>query len=118
MLVQGPPDDLSLLGGLAEGLGVRLSGRENRSSLWRALTEAVRLCRLQNLGVVLAVDDAHEIDDPAAIDRLTHLDPHPKRRSPLKVGRDDRFGPALGPLGAGDPPGASDPFRGGGIPGP
>ncbi|HEU5117015.1 MAG TPA: type II secretory pathway protein ExeA, partial [Isosphaeraceae bacterium] len=83
-----------LMSQLADGLGVRPPALSTRPSLWRTLTDAARLCRLQNLGLVLAIDDAQEIDDPTQIDRLTHLDTHPKSRvSVLKVGRDQPSGP-------------------------
>ncbi len=94
VLVQAPTDGESLMTQLAQGLGVRHAALPTRPALWRALTDAARLCRLQNLGLVLAIDDAHEIDDPAQIDRLTHLDTHPKSQvSVLKVGRDQPADP-------------------------
>jgi type II secretory pathway predicted ATPase ExeA len=94
VLVQAPTDGESLMSQLADGLGVRPPALSTRPSLWRTLTDAARLCRLQNLGLVLAIDDAQEIDDPTQIDRLTHLDTHPKSRvSVLKVGRDQPSGP-------------------------
>ncbi|HWE38439.1 MAG TPA: ATP-binding protein [Isosphaeraceae bacterium] len=70
--VVGPADGDALATGLAEALGRRVSGRD---SAWRRLAEALRLCRAQRLAVTLAIDDAHALADPDAIDRLLRLDP-------------------------------------------
>ncbi len=81
-------DGLGLLGALAEGLGARSDPGTSRALTWRSLTEAVRLCRLQSLRVVLAVDDCHAVADPAELQRLVYLDPHPQARvTVLRVGR-------------------------------
>ena len=50
---------------------------------WKALGDAVRLCRWQRLHVVLAVDDAQDLTDTGDrldLERLAHLDPHPEAR--------------------------------------
>ncbi len=78
-----PLDGPSLLAGLARGLGARVDPDAGRAVAWRGLTESVRLCRLQGLGVVLAVDDAHALIEPADLrdlERLAHLDPHSDTR--------------------------------------
>ena len=81
--VSAPMDGTDLLAGLASGLGGRVSPRDGRSAAWRALADAVRLCRWQKLHAVLVVDDAQFLDDEADrrdLERLTHLDPHPATR--------------------------------------
>lgn len=93
VLVQAEGDGHSLTGRLVELLGGRVCGTESRALLWRMLGDRVKLCRLQGLGLVLGVDDAHELDDPEEIERLGRLDPHPRARiSVLKVGRDEGAG--------------------------
>jgi MSHA biogenesis protein MshM len=85
-------DGSSLLIGLSEGLGVRPAPGRGRSGAWRALADAVRLLRLQGLGAVFAIDDAHRLADPSArgeLDRLLHIDPHPEARfTVLLAGRE------------------------------
>lgn len=81
--VSAPMDGADLLAGLASGLGGRVSPREGRPAAWRALADAVRLCRWQKLHAVLIVDDAQLLDDEADrrdLERLAHLDPHPATR--------------------------------------
>jgi general secretion pathway protein A len=77
-LVRSPFDGATMLGELARALGHRERGASLRASCWRNLANAVRVCRLQGLSVVLAVDDDHELTDPIDrqdLDRLVHLDP-------------------------------------------
>ena len=56
-----PTDGASLFVGLAEGLGLRVAAGLGRSSSWRALCDAARLCRAQGLQVVLAVDGSQSL---------------------------------------------------------
>ncbi len=82
-LVSSPTDGISLLSTLAERLGIRAAPGADRASAWKALTDAVRLCRWQRLQVVLAIDDAQDLIAPTDrldLDRLVHLDPHPESR--------------------------------------
>src|SRR5258707_1069314 len=54
-----------------------------RGLSWKALDEAVRLCRWQRQRVILAIDDCEHLTDPAGLldlERLVHLDPHPDSR--------------------------------------
>jgi MSHA biogenesis protein MshM len=89
--VTGPVDGPSLLAGLAEGLDVRLPAGVGRALAWKRLADAVRLGRPQGLHVVLAVDDCQYLSTPADrldLERLTHLDPHPRARLTIvRVGR-------------------------------
>lgn len=89
--VAGPVDGPTLLAELAEGLHVRLPAGASRPLAWKRLADAVRLARPQGLHVVLAIDDCHHLTDPADrldLERLVHLDPHPKARlTVVRVGR-------------------------------
>ncbi len=81
--VSSPPDGARLLAGLAEGLGARVPTGSGRAMAWKILADAVRLCRWQRLGVVLAIDDGQDLVGPVDrldLDRLAHLDPHPDAR--------------------------------------
>jgi type II secretory pathway predicted ATPase ExeA len=81
--VHGPPDATALLSGLAEGLGGSVGVAAGRGVAWRALAEAVRLCRFQKVHAVLVVEDSHLLAEPAdrrALERLAHLDPNPAAR--------------------------------------
>jgi MSHA biogenesis protein MshM len=93
VLVSSAGDGASLLAGLAEGLGRRVPPGASRGSGWRALGEAVRLCRWQRLRVILAIDDCQYLADPVDrldLDRLVHLDNHPAARlTVLQVFRSD-----------------------------
>jgi type II secretory pathway predicted ATPase ExeA len=83
VLRAAPADGPSLLAELAEGLGQRVPDGPSRAAAWRALEQAVRLCRWQRLGVILAIDDCQFLGDPADqldLERLVHLDPHPESR--------------------------------------
>jgi MSHA biogenesis protein MshM len=76
-------DGAGLLASLAEGLGRRVPAGSTRGMSWKALEEAVRLCRWQRLGVILAVDDCQYLVEPADqfdLERLVHLDSHPETR--------------------------------------
>jgi type II secretory pathway predicted ATPase ExeA len=91
--VSCPIDGTSLLTGLARNLGQPVSANASRADAWRSLVDGVRLCRLQALSVVLAIDDAHflsHLPDRADVDRLTHLDPLSTTiLTIVRVGRDD-----------------------------
>ena len=81
--LSSPIDGAGLLAGLAERLGIRVPAGSGRSTAWRALGDAVRLCRWQRLQVVLAIDDCQDLVDPTDrldLERLVHLDPHPEAR--------------------------------------
>jgi type II secretory pathway predicted ATPase ExeA len=81
--LSSPSDGPALLAGLAEGLGRRVVTSASRAMSWRALTEAVRLCRWQRLRVVLVIDDCQHLTgcaDRLDLERLMHLDPHPEAR--------------------------------------
>jgi type II secretory pathway predicted ATPase ExeA len=84
-LCAGPADGGVLFASLAERLGRRAGPGVgvSRAPGWKALEEAVRLCRWQRLRVVLVIDDCHHLTAPTDrldLDRLTHLDPHPDAR--------------------------------------
>ena len=87
----GLTDGADLFATLATGLGSRLVPDAPRSTAWRALAEAARLCRWQGLHVVLAIDDCQGLREGADrldLDRLDHLDPDPATRlTVLRVGR-------------------------------
>jgi type II secretory pathway predicted ATPase ExeA len=78
-----PTDGVELFTRLAEGLGSRVTAGASKPIAWRALVDAVRLCRWQKCHVILVVDDAHALSGPADrldLRRLVHLDPHPTTR--------------------------------------
>jgi type II secretory pathway predicted ATPase ExeA len=79
-LLSSPGDGGALFAGLAERLGRRAPVGANRGLAWKALEEAVRLCRWQRLHVVLVIDDCQHLTgraDRLDLERLAHLDPHP-----------------------------------------
>src|SRR5262249_17320313 len=83
VLCSSPTDGATLVAALAEGLGRRVPPGASRGLGGKALTEAVRLCRWQRLGVVLAIDDCQHLNDRGDqrdLERLAHLDPHPQAR--------------------------------------
>jgi type II secretory pathway predicted ATPase ExeA len=83
VLLSCPTEGPGLLAGLAEGLGRRVPAGASRGLSWKALDEAVRLCRWQRQRVILAIDDCQHLTDPAGLldlERLVHLDPHPDSR--------------------------------------
>jgi MSHA biogenesis protein MshM len=88
-----PTDGAALMTALAEGLSGRVPTGVSRAVAWRALADAAQLCRLQELAVVLAVDDVQGLtsrEDRLDLDRLMHVDSHPKARvSIVLVGRDE-----------------------------
>lgn len=112
----GPLDGTALFGSLATALGARVPAASSRSQTWRALLDAVRLCRWQRLQVVLAIDDCQALDstaDQLDLERLRHLDPLGEGRlTVVQVHRDgdgdeaetedlaelDRLAIRLGPL--------------------
>lgn len=91
-LVGSPVDGPTLLAALAGGLGARPRSCPSRAEGWKTLADAVRLARLQGLGVLLAVDDDHHLGAPADLldlRRLEGLDPHPRSRlTVLRAGLD------------------------------
>jgi MSHA biogenesis protein MshM len=100
--VAGPVDGPSVLAALADGLHARLPAGTSRPLAWKRLADAVRLGRLQGLHVVLAIDDCHllaDADDRLDLERLVHLDPHPRARlTVVQVGRGPSGGdPDRGP---------------------
>lgn len=81
--VVSPIDGGALFAGLAQQLGAVTPPDLSRSLAWRALCDAVRLCRWQRLHVVLTVDDCQDVMSPADhldVERLVHVDPHPDAR--------------------------------------
>ena len=88
----GPMDGPALLADLAAGLGMTVPVEASRALAWRRLTEAIRLCQWQGLRVILAIDDAHHLVDPADrldLQRLAHLDPRFENAATvLVVGRE------------------------------
>jgi type II secretory pathway predicted ATPase ExeA len=79
-MLSSPGDGGMLFASLAERLGRSAPPGASRGRAWKALEEAVRLCRWQRLRVVLVIDDCHHLTAPADqldLERLTHLDPHP-----------------------------------------
>lgn len=70
---------------------------------WRALFESLRLCRMQRLAVVLAVDgedDADASTEGVELARLASLDPSPTSRvTVLRVGRGGGWRPDDDPWG-------------------
>jgi type II secretory pathway predicted ATPase ExeA len=68
--VAGAFDAAELYGRLADALRRERHGgpREDAATAWRRLVEALRLCRVQELAVVVAIDEGD-----AAIDALAHL---------------------------------------------
>jgi type II secretory pathway predicted ATPase ExeA len=78
--LSSPSDGGALFAGLAERLGRRVPAGASRGLAWKALEDAVRLCRWQRRGVVLVIDDCQHLTDRADrldLERLAHLDPHP-----------------------------------------
>jgi MSHA biogenesis protein MshM len=90
-LVSGAMDSADLFSRLAQRLGGRVVPDGSRSATWRALAEALRLCRWQGIHAVLAVDDAHvleSVSDGLDLERLDYLDPDPSARlTVLRVSR-------------------------------
>lgn len=86
---QGASDISTLCDELARSLGVphsMVSGTPGRS--WRLLADAIRLCRLQHISVVLAIDDCQTLSDPDELERLARLDAHPAARlTIIRAGR-------------------------------
>ncbi len=81
--VSFPTDGVSMLAGLAGALGGVVPSGPGRPAAWKALGDAVKLCRWQKLHAVLVVDDCQELGDPADardLERLAQLDPHPSTR--------------------------------------
>ncbi len=104
VIVSSAIDGAGLFAGLAEGLGRRVAPGASRGASWRALGEAVRLCRWQRLRVILAIDDCQHLSEPVDrldLERLVHLDVHPESRlTVLQVFRSDEDEPPSGPSAA------------------
>lgn len=73
--IAGAFDTAELYGRLADALRRERVGstRDDAATAWRRLVDAVRLCRVQELSVVLAVDDVESLDT-SALERLAQLD--------------------------------------------
>lgn len=70
-LVTSPVDEAALIGGLADGLRLRSPvGDASPSACWRALEQGIRICALQGMRAVLAVDDGRAL---AVADGAGHL---------------------------------------------
>jgi type II secretory pathway predicted ATPase ExeA len=105
---RGAFDGVAMAAALAEGLGVKVGADAGRRSAWKALADAVRLCRWQSLHAVLAVDDCQLLthpDDVRDLERLSHLDPNPAARLTVLLSFRD---PEIDDPGA---PGWSGPSR-------
>ncbi len=116
--VVAPLDGTSLLAELAGGLGMATGRLADRANAWRTLSDAAKLCRLQGLSVLIAVEDAHWLTEPADrddLDRLSALDRHPSARlSVVRVGcppDDESSGLGRRPLGPRDPVASPDSNR-------
>lgn len=100
-----PVDGPTMLAGLARGLGARIPLTSSRAEAWQALVDAVRLCRVQRLQVILAVDGCEALqapDDRLDLARLVHIDPHPSARVTIvRVQRSSAAGDLDSPLAAG-----------------
>ncbi len=75
-LAKNPLDGEDLATRLAEKLGVRPPRGAGRAGAWRALERGIRLCSVQGLSVVLAVDGYGAIDSADGREgllRLVHL---------------------------------------------
>lgn len=78
-----PVDGPTMLASLARGIGARIPPTPSRTDAWQALVDAVRLCRVQRLHVILTVDGCEGLqasDDRFDLARLAHIDPHPSAR--------------------------------------
>jgi len=87
-LARAPIDATLLLCSLAESLGVRVPATASRSSVWKALMDGLRLCRLQRLQPVLAIDDCQDFlrgPERFDIEKLSQLDAHPESRATVLV---------------------------------
>src|SRR5262249_18391296 len=62
-----------VLSDLARGLDVRLPEGSGRARAWRGLADAIRICRWQAFGAVLAIDDADHLDPEADLLDLVQL---------------------------------------------
>lgn len=81
--VSSPADGTTLFSGLAESLGAPPILSLNRTNAWKSLVDAVRVCRLQKLHVVLVVDDCQHLVEDADrrdLERLSHCDPNSSTR--------------------------------------
>jgi general secretion pathway protein A len=73
---KAPVDGPSLWSGLAHGLGRRARRCASRGEAWKDLCDAVRVCRLQGLSMVLAIDDDQTLrasGEGQDLDRLVYL---------------------------------------------
>jgi MSHA biogenesis protein MshM len=81
--VDAPLDGAGMFATLASGLGTTVLAGAGRGAAWKALADAVRLCRWQKIHAVLVIDDCQELTDPSDrrdLERLAHLDPNPSTR--------------------------------------
>jgi MSHA biogenesis protein MshM len=73
-LVSGPADGVSLFGGLVDGLRLRAAvGASSPAACWRSLEKGIRICALQGIQVVLAVDDCHTLGASSRAEDLPRL---------------------------------------------
>jgi type II secretory pathway predicted ATPase ExeA len=90
-VVTNPIGGASMFEELARQLGARGPHTLERPSAWLRLVDAVRVCRVQKLEVVLAIDDDRFVAasaDGCDLERLAHVDPHPDSRlTVLRVSR-------------------------------
>jgi type II secretory pathway predicted ATPase ExeA len=92
-LVTNPTSGLALLDSIARALHGRRTQLPSRDKAWRSANDAVRLCRLQGISAVIAVDDDQALEDAEDrhdLNRLADLDPHPRAR--LTIVRSGRPG--------------------------
>lgn len=91
-----PGDGPTMLAELATRLGVAVPAGASRGAAWKGLADALRLCRVQGLSVVVAVEDAHWLNDPADLERLAALGTSLRGGvSILATGRPSADGPGM-----------------------
>ena len=87
-LARAPIDATLLLSTLAECLGVRVPNGASRTTAWKGLADGLRLCRMQRLQPVLAIDDGQDLlqaVEPFNFEMLGRLDSHPDSRLTVLV---------------------------------
>lgn len=72
-LVKSPLDEDDLMIRLAETLGMRPRRSGNRGEVWRSLAREIRLCSIQGLGVVLAIDGGRDLSRSGGSECLVRL---------------------------------------------
>ncbi len=92
--VCAPIDGPAMLAGLASGLGRQIPRASDRPFAWKALADALQLCRWQKLHAILIVDGAETLMDSLDrrdLERLTRLDLGPKARLTVLTSLPDSF---------------------------